>query len=112
MKHDHALPDLVVAEVFDRVGHVARLANMRTHFSSTSGLAALLTKHAARLKAMYGSPAIREIYGATEGMFGRQLDERRARVPNYDLFFSIYTLHPDTGLMSTTKRRRHKASRQ
>jgi phenylacetate-coenzyme A ligase PaaK-like adenylate-forming protein len=36
---------------------------------------------------MYGSPAIREIYGATEGMFGQQLDERRAWVPNYDLFF-------------------------
>jgi hypothetical protein len=30
---------------------------------------------------------IREIYGATEGMFGQQMDERRAWVPNYDLFF-------------------------
>jgi len=31
--------------------------------------------------------AIREIYGATEGIFGQQRDEKRAWVPNYDLFF-------------------------
>ncbi len=36
---------------------------------------------------MYGPAAIREIYGATEGMFGQQLDERRGWAPNYDLFF-------------------------
>ncbi len=45
------------------------------------------TRHAAALNAMYGPAAIREIYGATEGMFGQQLDERRAWAPNYDLFF-------------------------
>ena len=39
------------------------------------------------LTALYGPVAIREIYGATEGMFGQQRDERRAWVPNYDLFF-------------------------
>ncbi len=39
------------------------------------------------LQALYGRVAIREIYGATEGMFGQQRDERRAWVPNYDLFF-------------------------
>lgn len=39
------------------------------------------------LKAMYGSVEIREIYGATEGMFGQQKDKTRAWVPNYDLFF-------------------------
>ncbi len=39
------------------------------------------------LTALYGQVAIREIYGATEGMFGQQRDERRAWVPNYDLFF-------------------------
>jgi hypothetical protein len=39
------------------------------------------------LKAMYGSVEIREIYGATEGMFGQQKDTARAWVPNYDLFF-------------------------
>jgi hypothetical protein len=45
------------------------------------------TWHAGRLRAMYGPVAVREIYGATEGMFGQQLDDRRAWVPNYDLFF-------------------------
>jgi hypothetical protein len=39
------------------------------------------------LNALYGPVAIREIYGATEGMFGQQRDELRAWVPNYDLFF-------------------------
>jgi phenylacetate-coenzyme A ligase PaaK-like adenylate-forming protein len=39
------------------------------------------------LHAMYGPVTIREIYGATEGMFGQQMDEKRAWVPNYDLFF-------------------------
>jgi hypothetical protein len=38
------------------------------------------------LKAYYGNIAIREIYGATEGMFGQQKDEQRAWSPNYDLF--------------------------
>jgi hypothetical protein len=45
------------------------------------------TRHASQLTAMYGPVAIREIYGATEGMFGQQLDDRKAWVPNYDLFF-------------------------
>jgi hypothetical protein len=45
------------------------------------------TRHQAALKALYGPVAIREIYGATEGMFGQQRDEQRAWVPNYDLFF-------------------------
>jgi hypothetical protein len=39
------------------------------------------------LNALYGPAVIREIYGATEGMFGQQRDEKRAWVPNYDLFF-------------------------
>ena len=46
------------------------------------------TKHQPALNAMYGRQAvIREIYGATEGMFGQQRDDVRAWVPNYDLFF-------------------------
>jgi hypothetical protein len=45
------------------------------------------TTHEPALTALYGRVAIREIYGATEGMFGQQRDERRAWVPNYDLFF-------------------------
>ena len=45
------------------------------------------TSYEPALRAMYGPIAIREIYGATEGMFGQQRDEKRAWVPNYDLFF-------------------------
>jgi hypothetical protein len=45
------------------------------------------TQHEVPLKAFYGNNiAIREIYGATEGMFGQQKDEKKAWVPNYDLF--------------------------
>ena len=46
------------------------------------------TRLADDLHILYGKQAaIREIYGATEGMFGQQMDEKRAWVPNYDLFF-------------------------
>lgn len=46
------------------------------------------TYRSGALQALYGKgAAIREIYGATEGMFGQQMDEKRAWVPNYDLFF-------------------------
>ncbi len=45
------------------------------------------TRLAIPLHALYGNVAIREIYGATEGMFGQQMDEKRAWTPNYDLFF-------------------------
>lgn len=41
-----------------------------------------------RLHAYYGQDTgIMEIYGATEGMFGQQFDQRRRWVPNYDLYF-------------------------
>ena len=51
------------------------------------------TYRAGTLKALYGRQvAVREIYGATEGMFGQQMDEKRAWVPNYDLFlFEVET---------------------
>ncbi len=45
------------------------------------------TRYAPILRALYGPADIAEIYGATEGMFGQQRDERRAWAPNYDLFF-------------------------
>jgi hypothetical protein len=45
------------------------------------------TNYRPALMALYGSAVVREIYGATEGMFGQQRDEKRAWVPNYDLFF-------------------------
>jgi hypothetical protein len=45
------------------------------------------TRYRPILRALYGPVIIREIYGATEGMFGQQRDLNRAWVPNYDLFF-------------------------
>jgi hypothetical protein len=46
------------------------------------------TRYEPVLTALYGRQVvIREIYGATEGMFGQQRDEKRAWVPNCDLFF-------------------------
>ncbi len=45
------------------------------------------TRLADPLLSLYGNTIIREIYGATEGMFGQQLDNKRAWSPNYDLFF-------------------------
>lgn len=45
------------------------------------------TRYQPALEGLYGPVVIREIYGATEGMFGQQRDTLRAWVPNYDLFF-------------------------
>ncbi|NPV08461.1 MAG: hypothetical protein HPY83_10955 [Anaerolineae bacterium] len=45
------------------------------------------TRYRPVLRALYGPVDVYEIYGATEGMFGQQRDEKRAWVPNYDLFF-------------------------
>lgn len=48
---------------------------------------AINTYYRPALRSLYGPVAIREIYGATEGMFGQQRDEQRAWTPNYDLYF-------------------------
>lgn len=45
------------------------------------------TRYRPTLHALFGRAIIREIYGATEGIFGQQLDKKRAWSPNYDLFF-------------------------
>jgi hypothetical protein len=50
-------------------------------------VAGINTRYEPALKALYGPVVIREIYGATEGMFGQQRDDKRAWAPNYDLFF-------------------------
>lgn len=59
----------------------------KTQIMTLGSVPGINTRLKATLNALYGSAAIREIYGATEGMFGQQLDEKRAWVPNYDLFF-------------------------
>jgi hypothetical protein len=62
------------------------------------------TRYQPALRALYGPVAIREIYGATEGMFGQQRDERRAWVPNYDLFF--FEVETRTGIKMLHEMRR------
>jgi hypothetical protein len=59
----------------------------KTQIMTLGSTPGINTRHASALTAMYGPVAIREIYGATEGMFGQQRDDRKAWVPNYDLFF-------------------------
>jgi hypothetical protein len=59
----------------------------QTQIMTLGSVPGINTRYQPALKALYGPVAIREIYGATEGMFGQQRDERRAWVPNYDLFF-------------------------
>ena len=64
----------------------------RTQIVTLGSVPGINTRYAPALNALYGPVAIREIYGATEGMFGQQLDERRAWAPNYDLFlFEVET---------------------
>lgn len=59
----------------------------KTQIMTLGSVPGINTHYSAALKALYGPVAIREIYGTTEGMFGQQLDEKRAWAPNYDLFF-------------------------
>lgn len=59
----------------------------QTQIVTLGSVPGINTRYQPALNALYGPVAIREIYGATEGMFGQQQDENRAWVPNYDLFF-------------------------
>ena len=58
----------------------------QTQIVTLGSVPGINTRYRPALRALYGPVAIREIYGTTEGMFGQQRDERRAWVPNYDLF--------------------------
>ncbi len=59
----------------------------QTQIMTLGSVPGINTRYAPSLRALYGHAQIREIYGATEGIFGQQRDERKAWVPNYDLFF-------------------------
>ena len=59
----------------------------KTQIMTLGSVQGINTRYGVQLSAFYGSAVIREIYGATEGMFGQQRDEKRAWTPNYDLFF-------------------------
>lgn len=58
-----------------------------TQIMTLGSVPGINTRYVPALTGLYGPVAIREIYGTTEGMFGQQRDERRAWVPNYDLYF-------------------------
>jgi hypothetical protein len=59
----------------------------KTQIVTLGSVPGINTRYRPALHALYGKVAIREIYGATECMFGQQRDEKKAWVPNYDLFF-------------------------
>ncbi len=59
----------------------------QTQIMTLGSVPGINTNYQPALTALYGPAVIREIYGATEGMFGQQRDEQRAWVPNYDNFF-------------------------
>jgi hypothetical protein len=59
----------------------------KVRIMTLGSLPGINTRYSSTLNALYGKAVIREIYGATEGMFGQQMDDKRAWVPNYDLFF-------------------------
>ncbi len=51
-----------------------------------SGVAGIHSKYAERLKYMYGKAKLYEIYGATEGLFAQQIDDRQALTFNFDMY--------------------------
>jgi hypothetical protein len=59
----------------------------QTQIMTLGSVPGINTRYVPSLTALYGKAEIREIYGTTEGIFGQQRDERKAWVPNYDLFF-------------------------
>lgn len=59
----------------------------RVRIMTLGSVPGINTKYRPILRALYGPTEIAEIYGTTEGMFGQQRDEKRAWVPNFDLFF-------------------------
>ncbi len=64
----------------------------KTQILTLGSVPGINTRFEPVLRALYGPVEIREIYGTTEGMFGQQRDEKRAWVPNYDLFlFEVRT---------------------
>ena len=52
-----------------------------------TSLADIHAKHKTSLKGLYGDAAVIEMYGATEGLYAQQLDDKPYVVPNYDTYF-------------------------
>jgi len=58
-----------------------------------SSIAGIQSKYRPALRGLYGDVDIVEMYGATEGLFAQQMDEKPFVVPNYD----VYLLEIETG---------------
>ena len=69
----------------------------QTQIVTLGSVPGINTRYRPALHALYGPVAIREIYGATACMFGQQHDERKAWVPNYDLFLFEVQTWPERG---------------
>jgi len=81
-------PTAILFARYLRRAHGAYPKNLwKTQIMTLGSVPGINTRYQPALTALYGPVVIREIYGTTEGMFGQQRDERRAWVPNYDLFF-------------------------
>jgi hypothetical protein len=74
----------------------------QTQIVTLGSVPGINTRYRPALRALYGPVAIREIYGATECMFGQQRDEKKAWVPNYDLFFFEVETRPSAGLRTSS----------
>ncbi|MBN1810784.1 MAG: GH3 auxin-responsive promoter family protein [Anaerolineae bacterium] len=75
------------AQYLHRVHRVYPKQLWKAQIVTLGSVPGINTRYEPALTALYGPVVIREIYGATEGMFGQQRDEKRAWVPNYDLYF-------------------------
>jgi hypothetical protein len=75
------------ARYLHRVHRVYPKDLWQTKVMTLGSVPGINTRYRPALRALYGPVVIREIYGATEGIFGQQRDESRAWVPNYDLYF-------------------------
>jgi hypothetical protein len=70
----------------------------QTQIVTLGSVPGINTRYEPALTALYGPVVIREIYGATEGLFGQQRDKHRAWVPNYDLYFFEVQTRSSAGL--------------
>jgi hypothetical protein len=78
---------VVFGQYLYRTHHVYPRDLWKPAVMTLGSVAGINTKYRATLRGLYGDTEIREIYGATEAILGQQMDEVRAWVPNYDLFY-------------------------
>ncbi len=70
----------------------------------TSSLPGVHAKWNPSLKAMYNYKALRDIYGATEGFYAQQLDERPYCFPNYDYYLFEVLMGKKTKMLYEMKK--------